>query len=204
MRANVRARPEQTQSLSFQSYRFDVIDREGLRWLSLRQIGVALGYANPHKVQQVFERNAAEFTDSMTAVVTLPTAGGDQQVRIFSLRGAHLLGMLARTSKAAAFRRWVLDLLEREAQTAESPQARPLDSRWLMYFDHDGCQRMQPVASDAVVIAPHALAKLIGEPGVVSVRLLPEIIASAASRLQAIERVRQSDDCARHRRSAQQ
>ncbi|MDR5801488.1 Bro-N domain-containing protein [Caballeronia sp. LZ001] len=203
MRANVRARPEQTQSLSFQSYRFDVIDREGLRWLSLRQIGVALGYANPHKVQQVFERNAAEFTDSMTAVVTLPTAGGDQQVRIFSLRSAHLLGMLARTLKAAAFRRWVLDLIEREAQSAESRKPQLLDSRWLMYFGHDGCQRMQPVAPDAVVIAPDALAKLIGEPGVVSVRLLPEIIASAASRLQEIERVSQSDDCARHHGRAQ-
>jgi hypothetical protein len=33
-------------------------------------------------------------------------------VRIFSLRGAHLLGMFARTARAAEFRRWVLDILE--------------------------------------------------------------------------------------------
>ncbi|MDR5777722.1 Bro-N domain-containing protein [Caballeronia sp. LZ002] len=204
MRANTLARPEQTQSLSFQNYRFDVIDRDGQRWLRSPQIAGALGYNRPDRLYDLYTRNAAEFTSSMTAVVTLPTAGGDQQVRIFSLRGAHLLGMLARTSKAAAFRRWVLDLLEREAQSAESRKPQLLDSRWLMYFGHDGCQRMQPVAPDAVVIAPDALAKLIGEPGVVSVRLLPEIIASAASRLQEIERVSQSDDCARHHGRAQQ
>ena len=51
----------------------------------------------------------------MTQVMSLPTAGGVQQVRVFSLRGAHLLGMLANTDKAKAFRRWVLDVLDKEA-----------------------------------------------------------------------------------------
>ena len=32
--------------------------------------------------------------------------------RVFSLRGAHLIGMLARTRKAQAFRVWVLDIIE--------------------------------------------------------------------------------------------
>ena len=40
------------------------------------------------------------------------TAGGRQPVRIFSPRGCYLLGMLARTERAKAFRRWVLDVLE--------------------------------------------------------------------------------------------
>ena len=51
----------------------------------------------------------------MTQVMPLPTAGGVQQVRVFSLRGAHLLGMLANTDKAKAFRRWVLDVLDQDA-----------------------------------------------------------------------------------------
>jgi prophage antirepressor-like protein len=38
------------------------------------------------------------------------------QVRVFSLRGAHLIAMLARTPVAKAFRRWVLDVLEKETQ----------------------------------------------------------------------------------------
>ena len=48
----------------------------------------------------------------MTQLVEIQTAGGLQQVRVFSLRGAHLLGMLARTEKAKEFRRWVLDVIE--------------------------------------------------------------------------------------------
>jgi len=35
-----------------------------------------------------------------------------QNARIFSPRGRHLLAMYARTANAAAFRRWVLDVLE--------------------------------------------------------------------------------------------
>ena len=105
----------QTQlSLSFRNVNFDITDIHGQPWLRLPQIGVALGYANPYKVQQVFDRNADEFTDSMTQVIELPTAGGKQQVRVFSLRGCHLLGMLARTKVAKEFRRWVLDVLEKE------------------------------------------------------------------------------------------
>ena len=61
---------------------------------------------------KLYDRNADEFTDSMTQVIELPTAGGKQQVRVFSLRGCHLLGMLARTKVAKEFRRWVLDVLE--------------------------------------------------------------------------------------------
>lgn len=99
-------------SLSFHNVDFDITDIYGQPWLRLPQIGVALGYANPYKVQQVFDRNADEFTDSMTQVIELPTAGGKQQVRVFSLRGCHLLGMLARTKVAKEFRRWVLDVLE--------------------------------------------------------------------------------------------
>ncbi|MBM96021.1 MAG: hypothetical protein CMI09_09280 [Oceanospirillaceae bacterium] len=99
-------------SLSFHNTQFDIIDRNNQPWLRLPQIGVALGYANPYKVQQVFDRNSDEFTDSMTALIELGTNGGKQQVRIFSLRGVHLLAMLSRTKVAKEFRRWVLDVLD--------------------------------------------------------------------------------------------
>ncbi|MDR5802582.1 Bro-N domain-containing protein [Caballeronia sp. LZ001] len=116
MRANTLARPEQTRSLCFQTYCFDVIDRYGQRWLRAQQIADALGYKNRHRaISDLFERNAAKFSDDMTSVVALPAKGGDEQVRIFSLRGAHLLGTLARTSKAAEFRCWIAELLECEA-----------------------------------------------------------------------------------------
>lgn len=106
-------------ALAFHGTTFDIIDRNGEPWLRYLQIGEALGYKKPHLLNKVYQSNAAEFTARMTAIVKLPTAGGEQDVRIFSLRGAHLLGMFARTAKAAEFRRWVLDVLE--AQTAPKP-----------------------------------------------------------------------------------
>lgn len=97
------------QSLQFQDTQFNITDLNGKPWLRLPQIGAALGYANQYKVQQVYDRNSDEFTESMTQVVELQTAGGLQKVRVFSLRGCHLLGMLAKTAKAKEFRRWVLE-----------------------------------------------------------------------------------------------
>ncbi|MNQ82204.1 hypothetical protein D3C85_972510 [compost metagenome] len=49
----------------------------------------------------------------MTETVKLTVSGNLQkEVRIFSLRGAHLLAMFARTEVAKEFRRWVLDVLD--------------------------------------------------------------------------------------------
>jgi len=86
-----------TPSLVFQSTAFDVVDRNGRPWLRGQQIAEALGYKNLcQAIDDLYSRNAEEFTDNMTAVVKLPTAGGAQETRIFSLRGAHLLAMLSR------------------------------------------------------------------------------------------------------------
>ena len=100
-------------SLSFKNTHFQITDINGQPWLRGLQIASALGYKNPSSdITNLYDRNADEFTDSMTRVIELTTAGGKQQVRVFSLRGCHLLGMLARTKVAKEFRRWVLDVLE--------------------------------------------------------------------------------------------
>lgn len=106
--------------LVFENTEFDVVDIHNVAWLRLPQIEGALGYASGGKaLSTLFTRNADEFTAEMTQVLELPTAGGVQQVRVFSPRGCYLLGMLARTEKAKAFRQWVLDVLEGRA----TPQA---------------------------------------------------------------------------------
>ena len=103
-----------SQSLCFQSVEFDVIPQNSQPWVRGYQIGTALGYGENADVsiRKLYTRHAAEFTPAMTAVVTLPTEGGPQETRIFSLRGCHLLAMFARTPVAKAFRRWVLDVIE--------------------------------------------------------------------------------------------
>lgn len=110
-------------SLSFRNVNFDITDIHGQPWLRGYQIGNALEYSDGAvAIAKLYDRNADEFTDSMTQVIELPTAGGKQQVRVFSLRGCHLLGMLARTKVAKEFRRWVLDVLEKEVSGSPNPK----------------------------------------------------------------------------------
>ncbi|MFM8340943.1 MAG: Bro-N domain-containing protein, partial [Methylomonas sp.] len=106
--------------LSFQDTQFNVIDRNQQPWLRSSQIAMALGYKDQDSISRIFARNQDEFTDSMTCTVNL-TVQGDQarDIRIFSLRGCHLLAMFARTAVAKDFRKWVLDVLDRETQFPE-------------------------------------------------------------------------------------
>lgn len=117
------------QTLCFNDVQFDVIPQNSQPWIRGSQIATALQYASVQRVIELYTRHADEFTDAMTAVVTLPTEGGPQETRIFSLRGCHLLAMFARTPVAKAFRRWVLDVLDRlaaEERAALPPSAATL------------------------------------------------------------------------------
>ncbi len=104
------------EALSFNDIRFDVVDWAGKVWLKAIEIGRALGYADDKAVQRIYARHSDEFSSEMTGVVNLTTPSGKQNARVFSLRGAHLLAMFARTKVAKAFRKWVLDVLDREVQ----------------------------------------------------------------------------------------
>lgn len=114
-------------ALSFQSTRFDVIFRDGQPWLSAADIARALGYGRADAISRIHQRNRAEFTDAMALTVNLTVKGFPvpKPTTIFSLRGAHLLGMFARTPKAAEFRRWVLDVLEQQEKQAVLPAVQP-------------------------------------------------------------------------------
>ena len=113
--------------LTFNDVQFDVIDRNNQPWVRSPQIGEALGYTKGSiSIAKLYESHADEFNDTMTAVITLPTEGGPQDTRIFSLRGCHLLAMFARTPVAKAFRKWVLDVLDMLAASDHpAPQPQP-------------------------------------------------------------------------------
>ncbi|OAM25860.1 MULTISPECIES: BRO-N domain-containing protein [Eikenella] len=140
----------QTQlSLSFRNVSFDITDIHGQPWLRGLQVASALGYKNPAAdIVNLYNRNADEFTDSMTQVIELPTAGGKQQVRVFSLRGCHLLGILARTKVAKEFRRWVLDVLEKEV--SGSPQTRKALPSGLTYEQQEQVKALHRMLVGAV------------------------------------------------------
>lgn len=104
-----------SQALCFNDVSFDVVPQKSQPWVRGSQIATALQYSSAQRVIELYARHADEFTEAMTAVVTLPTEGGPQETRIFSLRGCHLIAMFARTPVAKAFRRWVLDVLDKLA-----------------------------------------------------------------------------------------
>ncbi len=111
-------------SIRFHDTQFTVIPHHGQPWLTATQIAQALGYASDDAVSRIYRRNADEFTPNMTTTVNLTvvrqTGSVQMENRIFSLRGAHLIAMFSRTALAKEFRRWVLDVLDRE--TAAHPQ----------------------------------------------------------------------------------
>lgn len=105
--------------LQFHNTNFNYMEMSGQIWLTASEIGQALKYSDDKAVQRIYSRHSDEFTENMSGVVKMTTPKGMQESRVFSLRGAHLIAMFARTPKAKEFRRWVLDILDREV--AHSP-----------------------------------------------------------------------------------
>ncbi|MGP5449047.1 hypothetical protein ACTXOX_14915 [Pseudomonas helleri] len=114
--------------LIFDGIELKVVDHGGQPCLTLAEVAIALygkggdETATPFdsRVRDLYRRHADEFTSTMTALVKMRTRGGEQEVRVFSLRGAHLLGMFARTERAKRFRRQILDLLDNEVGAART------------------------------------------------------------------------------------
>lgn len=133
----------QNKELTFHNTNFAYMEMGGHIWLTAAEVGQALEYADDKAVQRIYSRHADEFTTQMTGVVKLTTPSGKQESRVFSLRGAHLVAMFARTPKAKEFRRWVLDILDREV--AYSPlqfTAEEMTSLAYMWFWMDEAQKV--------------------------------------------------------------
>lgn len=115
---------ETMNSLTFNEVNFNpVLQNDNQIWLTSSELSKALGYADNRSVSKIFQRNESEFTAKMTTVVKLTTNGinnSKRQIdtRIFSLRGCHLIAMFARTKVAQDFRKWVLDILDKEVGQA--------------------------------------------------------------------------------------
>ncbi len=81
--------------------------------MTATELALALGYKQADSVTRIFNRNSEEFTLCMSQVIENPRTV-NLTVRIFSLRGAHLVAMFARTPVAKDFRKWVLDVIEKK------------------------------------------------------------------------------------------
>ncbi|HBT0133029.1 TPA: ORF6N domain-containing protein [Klebsiella pneumoniae] len=115
-----------TNQLTFHDHHFSAINRNNQIWLSSKDIALSLGYAKTNAITKIYNQNQDEFSSGMTDVVEVPNSGTSGNLkarsRIFSLRGAHLIAMFARTQLAKEFRKWVLDILDKEVGSPVNEQ----------------------------------------------------------------------------------
>lgn len=88
-------------------------------WFESKDIATALNYSSSKSVTDLYNKYANEFKPDMVTVVESTTVTNmPYKIRIFSLRGVHLIAMFARTPVAEEFRKWVLDILDKEVGEA--------------------------------------------------------------------------------------
>lgn len=127
-KGNIDVNSVQTNELTFQKTEFHPVNHAGSVWLTSSELAAALGYKKSDAVTQIYSRYNDEFTESMSTTLKMSvvrkTGTVEIPVRVFSLRGSHLIAMFSNTDKAKEFRRWVLDILDREV--IKSPESSPL------------------------------------------------------------------------------
>lgn len=123
-------------NFNFHGVTLKPVEREGDLWFSSADLAKALGYKKTDAVTQIYSRYSDEFGANMSTTlrerVVRKTGSVEMLVRFFSLRGAHLVAMFATTTKAKEFRRWVLDILDREVAQGN---VNPIFNYGMDFFD---------------------------------------------------------------------
>lgn len=108
-----------TTALTFNDVTLSPITYQNSLWIRAVELARALGYSDGSIVSRLYRKHADEFAPEMTQLIEISAEdrsgllGSAGRCRIFSLRGCHLVAMFARTPVAKAFRRWVLDVLDK-------------------------------------------------------------------------------------------
>lgn len=150
-----------SQALCFNEFTFSPVTRDNQPWFKSSELARALGYSSEKAVANIYRRNEDEFSNDMSVVINSSTTGIPVMTRIFSLRGCHLLGMFARTPVAKAFRRWVLDVIERygdrvpvDAQTPTTGALSRISSRTIAGELHKRHSTVLDAISRAAAVCP--------------------------------------------------
>ncbi|EAR0004415.1 hypothetical protein EI761_23510 [Salmonella enterica] len=141
-------------------------------WLTSADIAKALGYKSTKSISNLFTQYEDEFSQGMTMVIESVTNGINgstrrMKVRVFSLRGAHLIAMFARTPVAKEFRRWVLDILDREVGSAGADRLpTKFHQRVMLYLNENGqVKDTYPLTEDQVVMSFDAFVSYFRKKG---------------------------------------
>ena len=150
-----------SQALCFNEFTFSPVTRDNQPWFKSSELARALGYSSEKAVANIYRRNEDEFSNDMSVVINSSTTGIPVMTHIFSLRGCHLLAMFARTPVAKAFRKWVLDVIERygdrvpvDAQTPPTGTLSRISSRTIAGELHKRHSTVLDAISRAAAVCP--------------------------------------------------
>ncbi len=122
-----------TSTADFNGVELTIIHKDGQRWLTAEQVGIALQLNFPRiAAAKIYRRHKDEFEQGVDVAETkLVTATGAKDALIFSSTGCMLLAMFARSRRAKEFRRWAKHVLagaaaDHDALVRELLAARPL------------------------------------------------------------------------------
>ncbi|WOU46101.1 P22AR C-terminal domain-containing protein [Citrobacter portucalensis] len=170
--------------LTFQQTFFHPVSHNGEIWLTSSELASALGYKKSDAVTQIFSRYHDEFTENMSTTLKMSvvrkTGVVDIPVRVFSLRGCHLIAMFATTKVAKDFRKWVLDILDREVE--HSPIAK-------QFTDEELCTLAYLWRSSAVMY--EACKEIHPLLAVAEHRLLPRFTSIGTNYARGINKARE-------------
>ncbi|OCG68000.1 hypothetical protein A9G39_03480 [Gilliamella sp. Imp1-6] len=130
-----------SNQLMFNDSPVQLVNHNNQIWITSAELAKALQYSNSKAVTMIYNKYSDEFTSCMSQVLEISTSGNYiKKVRIFSLRGCHLVAMFSRTPIAKEFRKWVLDILDKEThQQTFSPTIAhiPYQGRWVVRYIED-------------------------------------------------------------------
>lgn len=160
----------EVMAMLFNGHTLQSIIKDGQIWMTASDLAKALSYKNSKSVTNLFNANSSEFTSGMTMVTESVTNGinGSKRkmaIRIFSLRGCHLIAMFARTKVAKDFRKWVLDILDREVSTPAIDQPPAItDADWVRYSRSMTIPEMAQFTGHSEQQVINALHDIMGNP----------------------------------------
>lgn len=113
--------------VEFDSKNLRLINHANQLWFTSTDIAKALNYSDSNSITLLFSKHKDEFDGEMSQTIETKGPGNLKRMqRIFNREGAWLIGMFARTPKAAEFRRWVLKVL---GNTVDNVYPCGMDSR---------------------------------------------------------------------------
>jgi len=109
----------------FEDKKIRVIEKDGMRWVSAKDVCQALGYKDPGKaVTKLVQRNEEQLREG-TAILGVPSRGGIQKTLLLNLNGVIVFCMKSDRLEAVAFQIWARNVLAREISRQAVVQAHP-------------------------------------------------------------------------------